>query len=267
MYNILIFIKKYSNTILFVLLELLCVLMVMQSLPYHNRKMVSVSNGISGRIHSTTSNWRDYMHLKGENELLAQHNAMLMGHVCATDSVNDSVITGSLYSYMPAHVVKNSIYNTNNYIVIDKGRLDGVKPDMGVICGQGVVGKVVNVTSNFASVMSVLNSHSVISCRFAENPAVVANVVWEGHNYLYGIANDIPTHHIIQKGDTLVTSGFSNAFPPDIMVGTIECSNNDGNDVFNSAKLKFTTEFSNLRHVYVVINNFQTEMDSLCTQN
>ena len=89
-------------------------------------------------------------------------------------------------------------------------------------------------------------------------------MVWDNLNYRYGMVKDIPSHLNIIKGDTLVTSGFSNLFPPDIMVGTIESYDNDANEMFSKAKLKFSTNFSTLRHVYVVKNNYKSEIDSLC---
>ena len=263
MYNLLVLIEKYHAAILFVLLELLCIIMIVHSLPYQNRKMVNVSNNIAGRVHKTTANWNDYVHLRSQNEMLAQHNAMLMNRLENVNIYSDSLITNELFTYMPAHVIKNSIYETNNYIVIDKGALDGVEPDMGVICDGGVVGKVVNVSNHYSSVMSLLNSYSVVSCRFVDNQ-YIANVVWDNMNYRFGVVKDIPSHLVINKGDTLVTSGYSNSFPPDIMLGVVESYDNDANEMFSKAKLKFSTNFSTLRHVYVVKNNFKTEIDSLC---
>ena len=262
MYSLFIFIKKYSAGILFILLEALCIMMVVFSLPYQNRKMVNVSNNIAGGINKTMANWYDYLHLKQENEALAKHNALLMSKLGDVEIDNEAVVDTGMFSYIPAHVINNSIYERNNYIVIDKGENDGIEPNMGVICDSGVVGKVVNVSRHYASVMSVLNSYSVISCRFVENQ-YVANVVWDSKDYKYGLVKDIPSHIIINKGDTLVTSGFSNSFPADIPVGTIEKKEND-TDIFSTAQLKFTTNFSTLRHVYVVKNNFKSEIDSLC---
>lgn len=263
MYNLFAFIKKYSAGILFILLELLCVIMIIQSLPYHNRKMVSVSNSIAGGFQKTTSNWYDYLNLKSENEVLAEHNALLMSQLNNIVDNADTIVYDEMFTYIPAHVIKNTIYEVNNYIVIDKGSADGIEPDMGVICDDGVVGKVLNVSENFSSVMSLLNTYSVVSCRFVDNQHV-ANVVWEGNSYCYGKVKDIPSHLIINVGDTLVTSGYSNSFPADIMVGTIEDYSNNQNDVFNNAKMKFSTNFSTLRHVYVVKNNYKAEIDSLC---
>lgn len=263
MYNIFIFIKKHNAVILFILLELLCFILVMHSLPYQNRKMVGVSNSISGGYHKMTGNWADYLHLKSENEALVEHNAILLQALGCDELAADTIYVDDIFTYIPAHVINNSINKTNNYILIDKGRIDGVEPDMGVICGSGVVGKVLNVTEHYASVMSMLNSYSVISCRFVDNQ-YVANVVWNNANYRYGLVKDIPSHLIINKDDTLVTSGFSNSFPADIMVGTIEESYDDDNGMFSSAKIKFSTNFSTLRHVYVIKHNYKAEIDSLC---
>lgn len=263
MYNLLVLIRKYHAAIIFVLLELLCIIMILHSLPYQNRKMVSVSNKIAGRVHRTTANWSDYMHLKSQNDILAEHNAMLMNQLENVNITTDSLIINEIYTFMPAHVIQNTIYEINNYILIDKGLNDGIEPDMGVICDNGVVGKVVNVSSHFASVMSMLNSYSVVSCRFVDNQ-YIANVVWNNLNYRYGLVKDIPSHLNIYKGDTVVTSGYSNMFPPDILIGTIEEYDYDGNEMFSKAKLKFSTNFSTLRHVYVVKNNYKAELDSLC---
>lgn len=263
MYNLFIFIKKYNAVILFVLLEVLCVIMVVHNLPYHNRKMANVSNSITGGFYKTTSNWNDYLNLKSENELLAEHNAMLRSRLGYEYYENDTVIVDEMFSYVPAHVINNNTSDRNNYIIIDKGRIDGLEPDMGVICDNGVVGKVVNVSTHYASVMSMLNSYSIISCRFADNQ-YVANVVWDGRDYRFGLVKDIPSHIIINKGDTLLTSGFSNSFPADVMVGTIEDAEDTENSQFNTAKLRFSTNFSTLRFVYVVKNNYRKEIDSLC---
>lgn len=266
MYNLFIFIKKYSAVIVFILLEVLCLIMIVHSLPYHSRKMVNLSNRISGGFHKTTANWGDYLHLKRENDALAEQNALLLKRLGCDDVETDTAYYDDIFTYIPAHVINNNIYEVNNYLVIDKGKVDGIEPDMGVICDNGVVGKVLNVSNHYASVMSVLNSYSVISCRFIDNQ-YVANVVWDGGDYKFGQVNDIPSHLMINIGDTLVTSGFSNSFPADIMVGTIEKSMENAGNMFGTAKLRFSTNFSTLRHVFVVKNNYRAEIDSLCITN
>ena len=266
MYNLLRFIEKYSNTLLFLILEVICILMLIYNLPYQKRELTNFGNNVAGKIFKTKTNWNNYFHLKDENIILTEHNAELMSMLSQqqNDSLNKTIYHHN-YRYIPAQVINNSIYRHNNYLVIDKGRKDGLKKDMGVICEKGIVGKIVNVSDNYASVISMLHPYSIVSARFTNNQHL-ANVSWNTRNYRYGTVNDIPLHLNPQKGDSLVTSGFSNVYPPDIMIGTIEEMTDSESKDFNSAKILFSTNFSTLRHVFVIENINKNEIDSLFTQ-
>ena len=264
MYNLLNFLKKYNNVLLFLILEVLCIIMLVNNLPYQKRKLTKVGNAISGGLFKTKTNFTDYFSLKEENQLMVEHNASLMGLLYKINA-DTSFLTDSLsfdFNFIPAHVINNSVDKVNNFLLIDKGRKDGIKKDMGVICEKGVVGKVGNVAEHYASVISMLHLYSVVSARFTENQHI-ANVTWGSLDYRYGTVNDIPLHLTPQKGDTLVTSGFSNIYPADIMIGTIEEMIDSDSRDFNSAKIRFSTNFSTLRHVFVIENLHQTEIDSL----
>lgn len=264
MYNLLRLIKKYSYVLMFLILEALCITMMINNLPYHKRKLVSFGNSISGSIFKTQTNLTNYFSLKDENQMMMEHNAMLMNTLHQHTNDSSFVIDSSLldYRFIPANVINNSIYNVNNFLVIDKGRKDGIKKDMGVICENGIVGKIANTTENYSSVISLLHPYSVVSARFTDNQHI-ANVSWGTKDYRFGTVKDIPLHLSLQKGDTLVTSGFSNIYPADIMVGTIEEMLESNSKDFNTAKIRFSTNFSTLRHVYVIENVNQTEIDSL----
>ena len=238
----------------------------MNNLPYQKRKLANVGNAISGGFFKTKTNWSNYFSLREENEKIVEHNAFLMSQLYKAN-VDTSALyeTPSLdvdFNFITANVINNSVDNVNNYLLIDKGRRNGIKKDMGVICGDGVVGKVVNVTEHYASVMSMLHPYSVVSASFIDNQHI-ANVTWNNRNYRFGTVNDIPLHLVLEKGDTLVTSGFSNIYPANIMIGTIEEMLESDSKDFNSAKVRFSTNFSTLRHVFVIENLHQTEIDSL----
>ena len=195
---------------------------------------------------------------------MVEHNALLMSQLYNSDN-DDSVLVDSSsfeFRFIPAKVINNSVYNVNNYLLIDKGRRDGIEKDMGVICEKGVVGKVVNVTEHYSSVISMLHPYTIVSARFTDNQHI-ANVTWGNRDYRFGTVNDIPLHLNLEKGDTLVTSGFSNIYPADIMIGTIEEMLESNSKDFNSAKIRFSTNFSTLRHVFVIENLNQAEIDSL----
>lgn len=264
MYSLLRFLKKYSYILMFLILEVLCIIMLINNLPYQKRKLTKVGNAISGRFFKTKTNLTDYFSLREENQLMMEHNAFLMSQLykinADTNLVSDSLSCD--FNFITAKVINNSINNVNNYLLIDKGRKDGIYKDMGVICENGIVGKVVNVTEHYASVMSMLHTYSMVSARFIDNQHI-ANVSWDDIDYRFGTVNDIPLHLELKKGDTLVTSGFSNIYPADIMIGTIEEKLEAESKDFDVAKIRFSTNFSTLRHVFVIENLHQTEIDSL----
>ena len=260
MYNLLRLIKKYSYVLMFLILEVLCIIMMVNNLPYQKRKLVNLGNSISGRFYKTQTNLTSYFSLKEDNLLLMEHNAMLM-NVINQQNIDTSYIIDSSYlnyRFIPANVINNNIYDVNNFIIIDKGK------NMGVICENGIVGKIANVSENFSSIISMLHTYSVVSARFTNNQHI-ANVCWETKDYRFGTVKDISLHLNPQKGDTLVTSGFSNIYPEDIMIGTIEEMIESNSKDFNTAKIRFSTNFSTLRHVYIIENLHQAEIDSLIT--
>ena len=264
MYSLLNFLKKYSNILLFLILEVLCITMLINNLPYQKRKLTKVGNAISGRFFKSKTNFTNYFSLKEENQLMMEHNALLMSYLYKAN-LDTSDLTNSAsfdFKFISANVINNSVNNANNYMLIDKGRMNGIRKDMGVICENGVVGKVVNVTERYASVMSLLHPYSVVSARFIDNQHI-ANVSWDSRDYRFGTVNDIPLHLVLEKGDTLVTSGFSNIYPANIIIGTIEEMLESESKDFNTAKIRFSTNFSTLRHVFVIENLHQTEIDSL----
>lgn len=264
MYSLLNFLKKYSNVLLFLILEVLCITMLVNNLPYQKRKLTNVGNAISGTFFKSKTNFTNYFFLKEENQLMMEHNALLMSRLYKINQDTSVLVDTSSFDFkfISANVINNSVDNVNNYLLIDKGRKDGIKKDMGVICEKGVVGKVVNVTENYASVISMLHPYTIISARFVDNQHI-ANVSWDNLDYRFGTVKDIPLHLVLEKGDTLVTSGFSNIYPADIMVGTIEEMLESDSKDFNTAKICFSTNFSTLRHVFVIENLHQTEIDSL----
>lgn len=246
------------------ILEALCIILLINNLPYQKRRLVSVGNAISGCFFETKSNLSDYFHLKDENILITDYNAFLMSALYKNTTDSSLVIDTNLwdYKFIPANVIDNNIYNVNNYLIIDKGRKDGIRKDMGVVCENGIVGKIANVSNNYSSVISMLHSYSVISARFKDNQHL-ANVSWGNRDYRFGILKDIPFHIKPKSGDTIVTSGFSNIFPADMMIGTVENMIESDSKDFNTARIRFSTNFSTLRHVYIIDNLDMIEIDSL----
>ena len=267
MYNLLRFIQKHHFVILFLVLEVLCVVMLTMSQSYHRQKRINTTNDLVGRIYKTGTRVGDYFRLGKINSELAEENAMLRRQLAVvtdtTQGYQQYVNTDTVYNFIPARVVNNTVNRPNNYIMIDKGREDGIEKDMGVISPDGIVGIVTDVSSHYASVMSLLHSYSITSVRLKNNDDQLVTLRWENTNYRYGTVDGIPTHLRPQKGDTVVTSSYSFIFPENLMAGTIEELIPSPSGTLNTAKIRYATDFASLKTVYVIQHTNKAELDSL----
>jgi rod shape-determining protein MreC len=266
MYNLRRFILKHHFVILFILLEVISVLLLARSQNFHRNRMISSSNYMVGKVYEWSSEIGNYFRLNTANEQLAEENAQLrmqLSIVYDTSTCHYDIDHGdTLYKYIPAQVVNNSTNQVNNYIIINKGAVDGIERDMSVISTDGIVGVVTDVSRHYASIMSLLHSKSIVGVRFKTNQEI-AGLKWETNNYRYGMVEDIPTHIVLQKGDTVLTSSHSYIFPKDLMVGTVEEFYPTAVDALSKAKIQFATDFATLRHVYVIKDLHKPELDSL----
>ena len=175
--------------------------------------------------------------------------------------MNDSLYQRQ-YKYITASVLTNTVNKRNNFIMLNKGRTQGIENHMGVIIGNRIVGQVVSVSEHFSWVMSMLNKDSRVSGKFSKNNQLV-NVEWNGENYRLGDVREIPKHVVIGKGDTIVTSGNSDIFPEGLLIGTIRDFRIAQDENFNTATILFSTDFNSLSHVEVVIDLMRKEKEEL----
>ncbi|MBQ6771008.1 MAG: rod shape-determining protein MreC [Bacteroidales bacterium] len=266
MYNLRRFILKHHFVILFIILEVISVLLLARSQRFHRNSLVSSTNEVIGTIYKWGSDVGGYFHLGKTNEQLAEENALLrkqLSVIIDTAALAYTTVErDTVYEYIPARVVNNSINQANNFILINKGWVDGIERDMGVVSPEGIVGVVTDVSKHYASVLSLLHSKSFVGVRF-KNSQQLASLRWNTNNYRYGMVEDIPTHVELHKGDTVLTSSYSFIFPEDMMVGTVEDPLAVSSDALNKAKIRFATDFATLRHVYVIKNLYKAELDSL----
>lgn len=263
------FIKQYNFIILFVILEIVAILLLNKSSYYQNSKMTSWANSIAGGWYSGVSSVDEYFGLRHENELLAKENAQLRAqlessYIHYTDSVFEvhDTVYKQRYDYTEAQIIKNSWNHDNNYIMINKGSLHGIHPDMAVISPQGIVGVVVNTTRNFSTIMPILHRNSRNSVKI-KRTGTTGSLVWKGRNAQHATVIDIPTTHKLYKNDTIITSGLANDFPEGIMVGYIEGLSSVPGSGFYEVNVRLSTDFNKLDYVYVVDNHFKSEQDSL----
>jgi len=273
MRNLFRFLTKYSFIFLFLIFEFFAFWMIIANNNYQNSKFFNSSNFLVGNFYATVHNINDYFHLKDVNKELAEQNARLQANNISsfvkvygrTYEINDTAYHQT-YMYSAAKVVNNSTNKRQNYITIDKGELNGVSAEMGVISAQGVVGIVKNVSKNFGSVMSILHDKNKLSAKIKKS-GYYGSLVWEGNNYREAQLKDIPNHVKLVVGDTVVTTGYSSIFPENVLIGTVqEFDLPEGNNFYNIT-IRFAVDFKNLSHVYVVRSLQKEEKEKLETES
>ena len=241
---------------------------------YQGATMFTTANSVAGNIYMAINDVDSYFGLKNENSILQEHNKELLGEIQILrkrlEIIDDSCTIAQLkkdrnngeFQYLAATVVNNSINKVNNFITIDKGSNDGVTTDMGVFDNNGVIGIVYRTSDNFALVMPLLNNKSNISCKI-NGCNSFCSLQWHGGDTRYAYLVDLPQYATYQKGDTVITSGFSSFFPADIPVGVIENTEEDDDEIFNKAKVRLFVDFSNIDKVYLVGNETKGEQKQL----
>ena len=268
MKNFITLIAKYHFFILFVILEGIAFYFISTFNLYQNVKAYNVAQTISGSYYEKATELSQYLSLRSNNEMLVNENAQLRTQLASakittkSDStqVNDSIYK-QVYTFMSAKIINNSTNKQYNYLTLDKGRLAGIKPEMGVISANGIIGVVEHVTDHYSTVISLLNRNIKVSAKFKKN-GFFGSFEWTGRDYRTGILNDIPLHVQVNKGDTIVTSSYSAIYPEGITIGYVKDFTIIGGN-FYSISITIATDFKNISQVNVVSHLFKNELDSI----
>ncbi len=269
MRNLFLFFRKHYFIFIFLFLEVVSLVLFFRNNTFQNAVMFDWTSGISGGINSTYRDISEYFSLKRTNFILGEENATLHARMPEAIYLADTTISSrndtlfqSEYRFINARVISNTTNRRNNYLMINKGTLQGVEPHMGVIIGDKIVGQVVNVSRHFSWALSILHKESTISAKFLKNNQLVS-VEWPGGDCRTGLAREIPKHLRVSPGDTVVTSGNSEVFPNGILIGIIDKLNDQEDENFNTATLTFLTDFNGLGYVEVVVDMFKEEKEQL----
>ncbi len=269
MRNLLVFLARHYFFLLFLVLQIISLTLVVNHNYFQRAAAVSASNALIGSMYETRNEVTQYFDLKDQNIQLSEMNAILLGQLesaylnydTTVTHVNDT-IRRLRYSYIAAQVIDNTVSLRNNYIILNRGTQQGVKPGMGVITPNGVVGIVREVSDNFCVVMSMLHKDTKVSASIKRDKTF-GQVSWNFTDYREGEMVDLPTHSKIAVGDTLYTSGLSDIFPEGIPVGQVMSFERKGGDKTYTVRVRFTTDFRKLHHVYIVRDLMREEIDGL----
>jgi len=249
------FLIKYHFFFLFLLLEIFSVVLIINNNRFQGSAIINATNHFTGSLFSGANNISEYFNLASVNRELSEEIGKLKTISFDQNAMDSTLIPhqDTNYNYISAKVINNSTNRSSNYLMLNKGRKNGIEADMGVVCNEGIVGIVIGVSKNYCTVMSVIHKDAKISAKIKKNLQLV-NLIWNENSYKKGTITDIPTHINLIKGDTIITSGFSFVFPEKIMIGTFDKYKTKMGESLNSAVLNFSTDFNSLNYVYVIQN-------------
>ena len=269
--------KEHIHWAVFLLLELFSGLLLFQFNNYQGSVWFTQANVVAGNILEVERNIISFIHLKEQNQLLTRQNQTLQYNLNVMRQQLEVLSKDSSYTermhaaslvgerLIPAEVVSNSVLKKDNFLIINKGSNDGVKAEMGVVSGTGIVGIVSEVTSSYALVMSVLNSKSNISCRL-RGTNYLGYLKWRGGNPLQVQVVDVPHHARCKGGDVVETSGYSNVFPQGIFIGRVAQIHDSADGLAFQLEVQLSTDLACVQSVCVVAERNKSEIDSLTVQ-
>ncbi len=266
MQRIINFILSYRNAFLYGFLMVISLALTVRSHSYHQSKFFNSSKWLTGNVYGLAASVSSYFQLREENDRLTQENQRLRNLLFnAGDSEGEPMDTTKIdYEVFRANLIKNSFASPRNYLTIDKGRNQGVTQDMGVITTEGILGIVENVSSNFSTVQSVLNTKSSINAKI-KHTNYFGSLRWEGEDYRVAQLIDIPRLVPLVVGDTIVTGAMSSIFPENIPIGVIKKYDLNASRSFYNIDVELFNDMANIKNVYLIKNRNREEIKALET--
>ena len=273
MQNLLRFLQRYSNFLLFIVLEVVALLLFVLTQPYQHARFFSAANGFVTSVTQVGDNISGYFTLTRVNRQLAEENAMLREQIVGYQSlIEKQAETDTTYRYAhlrwqftPAKVVDMQTATAHNYLVINKGSRDNVQEGQGVLSHDGVVGVVSKVNTHFSLVVPLIHPKMNLSCRIMRNRQQ-GFLHWDGPSSRYAGMNDIGRHIEVREGDTIVTSGLTDRFPQDVMVGVVDKVTLRDGDTNYRISVRLSTDFRSLEYVQIIRNPLSDEHHAIKPQ-
>jgi rod shape-determining protein MreC len=271
-------IYKSRNFLLFVILEILSFWLLIKNNSYWDVSFFNTSNYYAAKTLETSNYVKNYMNLGDVNKQLASENADLRKQVVAMqqllgnrpkDAYKIDSTFATRFDFKVAKVINNTTGLTDNYVTIDKGKLDGIEPGMGVISPQGVVGMVKSCNDRMSIVYSILHSRFQVSSEIknqelrSKSDKAMGIGKWDGFNPRIINLTTVDRFKPIKIGDSVTTTEQNAIFPPNVMVGKIRKKSTKQDQPFYNIEVELSTDFPNLTYVYIVDNKLKKEQEKL----
>lgn len=262
--------RSIFNAALFIVMEIAALNMLHSSSLGQGFFITRLQHAFAASVWGGIQGIGNYFSLKSVNENLSKENfalRALLGEISASqDSLRSLAVAEGVskmagFKYIWAEVNVISQNKQHNYLIVNKGAKDGVRPHSGIITNNGIVGIIDTVGTNYSYAMSFMNSGVNLSARLGREGAI-GPLSWDGHSKDGAVLREISLQVKFERGDTVFSSGHSSIFPPDIPLGTVGDAR-----IINGAtyeiEVKLLQDFGALRYVTIVQNEDREEITGL----
>ena len=247
--------------LVFLALEIFSFVLLRKSSPYYSASYFSSSNNLTAFVYNSKSDVVNYFDLEDVNSKLLEENARLKNSLFNNNSSIKYISRShkNKFETIKSMVINNTINQNKNFITIDIGSSDGVEIGMGVVGGEGVLGRVYAVNENYSTITSILHSKVYTSIKVGKN-GVLASMNWDGLDYKYMNIESLPKHEKVYVKDSVFTSGYSTLYPEGIFLGIVEEVEIENDRSFYTIRMKLVNNFSELKYAYLVKNQRKVEI-------
>lgn len=219
----------------------------------------NIGKFVSGKVNPIISIWE----IQEENEKLLKENEWLNRELVeARLSENELVELRELTelvnyvddlgidNYVTCNVIAKDVGNWYNMFTIDAGVNDGITKNSTVMNGNGLVGLVYDVGSNWSKVVTIIDNKSSIGFEVLDSKETYDGVL---HGSISSIIQGelFDPHAKIEAGNTIVTSGLG-IFPKGILIGKISTVIFNEDSLLTEIVVEPTVNFKNINRVFVI---------------
>lgn len=251
----------------FLLLEVISLAFLFSYNGYQKSVLFTTANDVVGTTYNVISSITSYLHLQEVNQDLEKTNEQLREEVyemrqqleaIQQDSTKRMPALPLKYDVVSAQVINMTIHKANNLITINKGEVDGIRPEMGVICSRGVIGIVYMTSRHYSIVMPLLNVNSKISCRLRDSE-YFGSLIWQRGYVNIAYVTNVPRHAQVKENEIVETNGYSDIFPPGLPIGVVQHIGDSPDGMSYFLRVRLFVNFSTLREVSVITNYYAPE--------
>lgn len=166
------------------------------------------------------------------------------------------------YNYVATNIIAYAGSGVVDGYVIDKGSNDGIKKNMVVVAGSGLVGQVSTVGKNWSVVQTIINENINVSVMIEstrENTGILQGYANNSNEYLLKVSN-LPIDSQVEEGDQIITSGLGMLYPKEIRVGEVISVEEDKVKVMKTAIVRPSVDFNKLEELCVIVPKDTTEI-------